>query len=423
MPKEPMPRGGNPLPDSDNELARHAPEELMPSGVPEPDDQPMPSSALPPDNADLAHHVRSPPNNELARCVPEELTPSGVPEPDDQPTDLARCACTPLFLPDSRGPTSFAFSQSNFDDFCWPTPIPSRVPPEVDASYKPEDGEDDGDDDEETRSDLEFIDDEPVHQGSHFLIPEETNAAALEALAASFKAAPALSLDPSAVVTSTHDDSVLNLFQPNTPAPSDVPATLLPFKQTGESYLKKATFIGTAPALVEGVHIVVVAREHEGYVGYIIIIREIADRKHVARWAKIQENYNGPDTVHAKTPSIEAQILHLRRHALDPPTPFRVLDRIQVITGIEHHGAIGCIVQVKDKWLRVQCLPKSSEHNIIKVEYCRVTWYFMEGDFVCVTSGPTDHHGLVVKVCMGGALELYSVMPSFIAEDTNYKLN
>jgi hypothetical protein len=132
-----MPRGGNPLPDSDNELACHAPEELMPSGVPEPDDQPMPSSALPPDNAVLAHHVHSLPNNELARCcVPEELTPSGVPEPDDQPTDLARRACTPLFLPDSRGPTSFAFSQSNFDDFRRPTPIPSRVPPEVDASYK-----------------------------------------------------------------------------------------------------------------------------------------------------------------------------------------------------------------------------------------------------------------------------------------------
>ncbi|KAJ7346095.1 hypothetical protein DFH08DRAFT_809936 [Mycena albidolilacea] len=554
MPEEPTPRGGNPLPDSDNELARRAPEELMPSGVPEPDDQPMPSSALPPDNADLARRARSPPNNELARRAPEELTPSGVPEPDDQPmpssalppdnadlarrarsppnnelarrapeeltpsgvpepdnqpTDLARRACTPLFLPDSRGPTPFAFSQSNFDDFRRPTPIPSRVPPEVDASRKrarsnsvepppskrrkprsvarfldlaaeededsgdddaprgvrratlAEDGEDDGDDDEETRSDLEFIDDEPVHQGSHFLIPEETDAAALEALAASFKAAPALSLDPSTVATSAHDDSVLNLFQPNAPAPSDAPATvqrgewirlkkkpyegkiawvvssqrfivanlttfgeedscsrlkydsplhasayprvlpnpyeLLPFKQTGESYLKKATFIGTAPALVEGTHVVVVAGEHEGYVGYIIIIREIADGKHVARWAKIQENYNGTDTVHAKTPGIEAQILHLRRHALDPPTPFRVLDRVQVVTGIEHRGAIGRIVQVEDEWLRVQCLPESGEHNIIEVEHRRVTRYFMEGDFVCVTSGPTERRGLVVK--------------------------
>jgi hypothetical protein len=309
----------------------------------------------------------------------------------------------------------------------------------------------------------------------------------LEALAASFKAAPALSLDPSTVATSAHDDSVLNLFQPNAPAPSDAPATvqrgewirlkkkpyerkiawvvssqrfivanlttfgeedscsrlkydsplrasayprvlpnpyeLLPFKQTGESYLKKATFIGTAPALVEGTHVVVVAGEHEGYVGYIVIIREIADGKHVARWAKIQENYNGTDTVHAKTPGIEAQILHLRRHALDPPTPFRVLDRVQVVTGIEHRGAIGRIVQVEDEWLRVQCLPESGEHNIIEVEHRRVTRYFMEGDFVCVTSGPTDRRGLVVKVCTGGALELYSVMPSFIAEDTNYKLN
>jgi hypothetical protein len=128
--------------------------------------------------------------------------------------------------------------------------------------------------------------------------------------------------------------------------------------------LKKATFIGSAPALVEG------------YVGYIVIIHEIADRNHVARWAKIrakiQENYNSTDTVYAKTPSIEAQILHLRRHILDPPTPFRVSDRVQVVTGIEHRGAIGRIVQVEDKWLRVQCLLESGEHNIIEVEHCCV---------------------------------------------------
>jgi hypothetical protein len=132
MPKEPTPRGADPAPE--NELARRAPEELMP--ISEPDDQPMSTSALAPDNAVLARRARSPPANELARRVPEELMPSGVPEPDDQPTDLAGRARTPLFLPDSRGPTPFAFSQSNFDHFRPPTPILSRVPPEVDVSRK-----------------------------------------------------------------------------------------------------------------------------------------------------------------------------------------------------------------------------------------------------------------------------------------------
>jgi ribosomal protein L24 len=197
------------------------------------------------------------------------------------------------------------------------------------------------------------------------------------------------------------------------------PYELLPFKQTRESYLKQAKFIGTAPALVEGVHVVVVSGEHKGYVGYIIIIREIADGKHVARWAKIQAEYNGTDAVYAKTPGIEVQILHLRRHVLDPPTPFRVLDRVQVVTGIKHRGAIGRIVQVEDEWLSVRCVQESGEHDIIEVEHRRVMRYFMEGDFVCIASGSPDHRGLVVKVCTGGALELYSVMSRFIAEDTN----
>ncbi|KAJ7771900.1 hypothetical protein B0H14DRAFT_2632371 [Mycena olivaceomarginata] len=403
MPKEPTPRGGNPLPDSDNELVRRTPEELMPSGVHEPDDQPMPSSALPPDNADLVHRACSPPNNELARHAPEELTPSGIPEPDDQPTDLARLEPPPSKRQKPRSVARFLDLAAEEDEDSGDDDAPRGVQ----RATLAEDGEDDGDDDEETRSDLEFIDDEPVHQASRFLIPEETDATALEALSASSKAAPALSLDPSAVATSTHDDSVLNLFQPkrqhlrmrrrqcsvkkpyegkiawvvssqrfivanlttfgeedscsrlkyDSPLCASIyprvlpnPYELLPFKQTGEPYLKKATFIGTAPALVEGVHVVVVAGKHEGYVGYIVN-REIADGKHVAWWAKIQENNNGTDTVHAKTPGIEAQILHLRRHALDLPTPFRVLDRVQVVTGIEHRGAIGRIVQVEDEWL------------------------------------------------------------------------
>jgi hypothetical protein len=109
---------------------------LIPSGVPEPEDQLMPSSTLLPDNAHSVCRARSLPDNELVHRTPEELIPSGIPEPDDQPTNLVRRARTPLFRPDSRGPTPFSFSQSNFDDFRLPTLIPSRVPPEVDASCK-----------------------------------------------------------------------------------------------------------------------------------------------------------------------------------------------------------------------------------------------------------------------------------------------
>ncbi|KAJ7300457.1 hypothetical protein DFH08DRAFT_999775 [Mycena albidolilacea] len=324
---------------------------------------------------------------------------------------------------------------------------------------------------------VDFIDDEPLHEGSHFLIPEETNAdaAALEALAASFKAAPESSLDAPAAASSGYEDSVLRLFQPDAPEPSVKTARvqrgewirlnkkpyerkiawvvssrrfivanlttsdeedscsrlsydtrllaseyprvvpshdeLRPFQRTREEYLEKATFIGIASALVEGVRVVVVEGKHKGYVGYIVSIREIPHGKHLARWAKVQEEYNGTDDVEAKIPGIAAQVLHLRRHALDPPTPFRVLDRVQVVTGIEHRGAIGRIAQVDKEWLRVQCLHESGEQNIIEIEHRRATRYFMQGDFVCVTSGSTDRRGLVVKVCAGGALELYSVKP------------
>jgi hypothetical protein len=340
----------------------------------------------------------------------------------------------------------------------------------------------------------EFIDDEPIHQGSHFTIPDETDADALEALAASFKTASASfpsavspsSASPFSTSTSSHD-LVHNLFAP---APSDErttvqrgewirlkkkpyegklawvvssqrfivanldgvgdadpcsrvtynapllatayprvlpnPDELLRFKQSKESYFKQATFVGTTSALVEGVRVVVVAGQHKGDVGYIVVIREIADEKYRGRWAKIQEEYNGIDTVDAKADGIFVKIMHLRRHALDLPTPFRVLDRVQVVTGIEHRGAIGRIVQVGDEWLRVQCMQESGAQDVIEVEHRRVTRYFMEGDFVCVTEASKNRRGgrcgLVVKVCMGGALELYSVMPSFIAGQ-NTKLN
>ncbi|KAJ7774679.1 hypothetical protein B0H14DRAFT_2631892 [Mycena olivaceomarginata] len=120
------------------------------------------------------------------------------------------------------------------------------------------------------------------------------------------------------------------------------------------------------------------------------MIREIADEKYRVRWAKIQEEYNGTDA-----------IVHLQRHALNLPTPFRVLDRIQVVTGIKHRGAIGRIVQVEDEWLRVQCLQESGEQDIIEVEHRRVARHFVEGDFVCVTGASKDRRrdrcGLVVK--------------------------
>ncbi|KAJ7076929.1 hypothetical protein C8R44DRAFT_755362 [Mycena epipterygia] len=534
MPEEPTPSGVNddePMPShgppDNEELARSVPEEPTPSYVN--NEQPMSSRALAPPPPPMLRHVPEPTpsginddepmpshvppdNEELARSVPEEPTPSYV--NDKQPMS-SRALAPP--------PASDAQT------------LPSRVPPEIDTSRKrarsssvepppskrrksrsvvrffdlaaedEDSGDDDEprrvrrtnedandeegeDDDEETLSDLEFIDDEPVHQSSHFTIHEETDAAALEALAASFKAAPASS--PSAVSTSTSSlsststsshDPVLNLFQPSAPAPSDEPATvqrgewirlkqkpyegkvawvvssqrfivanlngvgeadpcsrltydsplrasayprvlpnpdeLLPFKQTTESYLKQATFIGTAPALVEGVRVVVVAGEHKGNVGYIVMIREIADEKYRVRWAKIQEEYNGTDTVRGDSHGIFVQIAHLRRHALDPPTPFRVLDRVQVVAGIEHRGAIGRIIQIEDQWLSIQFPQESGEQNIIEVEHRCVARHFMEGDFVCVTGASRNRRGLVVKICTGGALELYSGQRNFNGSD------
>ncbi|KAF7371738.1 hypothetical protein MVEN_00030300 [Mycena venus] len=529
------------------ELARRAPAERMPPPPP-----PMSERALPPDTEELARRDRTP-TPDFSE-FPDTLHPPPMPGRALPPaTELARRDRTPLFLPNSRGPTPFDFSGPTPFDFSGssdlpdpsplpgralppdneelerhertpaflpdsqeaapfdsgsrePTPMPIDASPEIDASRKrarsssadpprkrrkprsvarffdlaaedsddsePQRADEDADgregeeDDEETTSDREFIDDEPVHQGSYFTIPKENDAAALEALAASFKAVPAtapsaVSPTPSSSTSTSSHDLVRKLLAP---ASSDEPATiqrgewirlkqkphegklawvvtnqrfiiaesdrvgdadpcsrltynvplrptayvrvlpnhneLLPFKQSKEKYFKQATFIGTTPALVEGVRVVVVAGEHEGSVGYIVAIREIADEKY----------------------RIFVPIAQLRRHALDPPTPFRTLDRVQVVTGIEHRGAIGRIIQIDDQWLSIQCTLESGQENIIEVEHRRVTRHFMVGDFVCITGAFKACRGLVVKVCTGGALELYTPQQDSGGEDPLWRV-
>ncbi|KAJ7318854.1 hypothetical protein DFH08DRAFT_819737 [Mycena albidolilacea] len=454
MHEEPTPSGNDVPPPVNEELMRRMPDEPTPSGVPMPSHvlpplpPPMPGRVLLPDSEAPGLRTRTPPAvNEVARRVPEEPTPSGVPMPSPVlppppppipgrilPNSEALAlwtrtpplgneelaARTPLFLPDSRGPTPFDFTGCDLAGARGPTPFPSRAPPDMDASRKrarssstepppskrrkprsvahffdlaaeededsgsgddseprpvrrADDGEEGEDDDEETSSDREFIDDEPVHQGSHFTIPDENDADTLEALAAGFKTASAQSAvspsSPFSTSPSSHD-LVHNLFAP---APSDErttvqrgewiclkkkpyegklawvvssqrfivanpnrvgnadscsrvtynapllatayprvlpnPDKLLHFKQSKEVYLKKATFIGTTSALVEGVRVVVVAGEHKGDVGYIVMIREIADEKYRVRWAKIQEEYNSTDAVRAESHGIFVQQL------------------------------------------------------------------------------------------------------------------
>ncbi|KAJ7885951.1 hypothetical protein B0H14DRAFT_2563644 [Mycena olivaceomarginata] len=453
MPEEPTPSGvnddapvlGRVPPPVNAELARRVPEEPTPSGVP------MPNPVLPPPRQALALRTRTP----LVLAGQPRILSRVSPDID---ASQKRARSSSVEPPPSkrrktRSVARFFDMAAEEDEVSGDDSEPRRVR----RADEDADGEEGEDDDEETPFDREFIDDEPIHQGSHFTIPDETDADALEALAASFKTASASflfavspsSASPFSTSTSSHD-LVHNLFAP---APSDErttvqrgewirlkkkpyegklawvvssqrfivanldgvgdadpcsrvtynapllatayprvlpnPDELLRFKQSKESYFKQATFVGTTSALVEGVRVVVVAGQHKGDVGYIVVIREIADEKYRGRWAKIQEEYNGIDTVDAKADGIFVKIMHLRRHALDPPTPFRVLDRVQVITGIEHRGAIGRIVQ------------ESGAQDIIEVEHRRVTRYFMEGDFVCVTEASKNRRGgrcgLVVK--------------------------
>lgn len=101
-------------------------------------EEPTPSGVN--DDAPVLGRVPPPVNAELARRVPEEPTPSGVPMPNPvlpPPRQaLALRTRTPLFLPDSRGPTPFDSTGFDLAGSRGPTQIPSRVSPDIDASQK-----------------------------------------------------------------------------------------------------------------------------------------------------------------------------------------------------------------------------------------------------------------------------------------------
>ncbi|KAJ7204069.1 hypothetical protein GGX14DRAFT_398381 [Mycena pura] len=188
------------------------------------------------------------------------------------------------------------------------------------------------------------------------------------------------------------------------PCVSPTDDELMPFRLSKDRRLRSATFVGSCLALAEGDRIVVVKGEHNGFLGYIIILREVPVNNQCIRYAKVRAAYNGTDVVRKDSGGIFVPISHLRRHALDGPARIRVMDRVRVVSGMMHRGYIGRVTEIENNMLAIQLATGSQ----INAELRFVARHFQNGDYVQATRGPfKDRKGLIIMVCTGGALELF----------------
>ncbi|KAJ7090719.1 hypothetical protein C8R44DRAFT_750947 [Mycena epipterygia] len=450
-------------------------------------------------------------------------TPAYMPAPDAPFSipDSAR-AGMPLFIPGSRGPTPYQY------DFRTPTPFsggplperragPSSPPPakrrRVDSSppaprpvaryfdMAAEDSDEDNEaneqeepevEDEETLSDLEFIDNEPRHddgQPSMRLLADDDEEY-LHALAASYDRdasayarelrrsgstfvvpdnAPART-GPSALpvvdhLVDSYDHEVRRAAEtsktsnvgtlvrnPRAPVIEQMPVRgwscqpmelsravdstqadrvttpsvedIAPFQASRHAALRAAPFMGPCVALGEGDRVVVVGGEHSGKTGYIVMLRDVpvvnqSGHKRSAKYAKIQDEYNGTTLIEKRGPGFFVELGRLKRHLLDHPLPLQPLDRVRVVSGLVHRGISGRAIEINGDQVTVE-IPSPSDNTAglregrlpntkcfdINVRY--LSQNFECGDLVEVMRGLNKSRvGMIVALCTGGSLELF----------------
>ncbi|KAJ7880958.1 hypothetical protein B0H13DRAFT_2345333 [Mycena leptocephala] len=115
------------------------------------------------------------------------------------------------------------------------------------------------------------------------------------------------------------------------------------FAQSGHRALEATPFTGRCCALQEGDFVVVVAGEHTGRTGFIVVLTEMKQkdaqtkRDRLVRVAAVLERYNGTDAISKKSleskenPCFAVAIQCLRLHVLSIPRPLSIDDRVAVV--------------------------------------------------------------------------------------------
>ncbi|KAJ7106151.1 hypothetical protein C8R44DRAFT_745243 [Mycena epipterygia] len=162
-------------------------------------------------------------------------------------------------------------------------------------------------------------------------------------------------MELSRAVDSTQADRV------TTPSIEDI----APFQANQHAALRAAPFMGPCVALGEGDRVVVVGGEHSGKTGYIVMLRDVpvvnqSGHKRSAKYAKIQDEYDGKTLIEKRGPGFFVELGRLKRHLLNHPLPLQPLDCVHVVSGLVHCGISGRAIEINGDQVTVE-IPSPSD--------------------------------------------------------------
>ncbi|KAJ7912884.1 hypothetical protein B0H13DRAFT_2326938 [Mycena leptocephala] len=177
------------------------------------------------------------------------------------------------------------------------------------------------------------------------------------------------------------------------------PAQLAPFLEDDHPALEKIRFRGHSPALAKGDRVVVVAGPHQGEAGFIVVLREVPVDRQRVKYAKIVKVYNGVDIVKKGDTGL--------------------YDRVRVVSGVLFRGATGHVIDnsngiltvVADKSLELTGATTQSEmsdRQVFQTSIRYVNRDYRCGDLVRVRTGKHKGRvGLIVATFTGGSFEVF----------------
>ncbi|KAJ7104623.1 hypothetical protein C8R44DRAFT_746307 [Mycena epipterygia] len=198
---------------------------------------------------------------------------------------------------------------------------------------------------------------------------------------------------------------------------------MAPFQTSQHPALCIAPFLGPCAALEEGDQVVVIGGDHRGQTGYIVMLRDVpvvneSGHRCSARYAKIQNEYDGTMPIQKRGPGFFVELGRLKRH-LDHPLPPQPLDRVCVVSGLVHHGLSGRAIEINDDQVKVEIPSPSNDTpgldqghlpdtNCFYISLRYLSQHFKCGDLAEVLRGLHETRvSMIVVLGIGGSLELF----------------
>ncbi|KAJ7827933.1 hypothetical protein B0H13DRAFT_2373543 [Mycena leptocephala] len=210
--------------------------------------------------------------------------------------------------------------------------------------------------------------------------------------------------------------------------PSDCQRAL--FAQSGHHALQATPFTGRCCALQEGDLVVVVAGEHTGRTGFIMVLAEMKQkdaqtkRDRLVRVAAVLERYNSTDAISKKSleskenPCFAVAIQCLCLHILSTPHPLSIDNRVAVVAGASR-GSSRRVESIGDDGV-VTILVSGADPCQVEMRHLRRD--FCVCDVVEIIRGPKQGTaGFVIEVHTGGFVCMIPRM--FNAMSDGYSFN